>query len=87
MSPHFNDGDYVIISSIPLLFNRIKENSIIVFNSPVFGILIKKVSSSDYGKCIFYVKGFNPASLSSEKIGPVKKNEIIGTVLLHIKRK
>lgn len=86
MSPLYNDGDYVITSSIPLIFDRISENSIIVFNSPVLGILIKKVSSSD-NKGIFYVKGINSDSLSSEKIGPVKKDEIIGTVLLHIKRK
>jgi len=87
MSPLYNDGDYVITSSIPLIFDRIRENSIIVFNSPVFGILIKKVSSSDDDKGIFYVKGINPAGISSEKIGPVKKDEIIGTVLLNIKRK
>ena len=85
MFPLYNDGDYVITSSIPLIFNRIRENSIIVFNSPVFGILIKKVSSSD-NKGIFYVTGINPDGISSEKIGPVKKDEIIGTVLLHIKR-
>lgn len=86
MSPLYNDGDYVITSSIPLIFDRISENSIIVFNSPVLGILIKKVSSSD-DKGIFYVKGINPAGISSEKIGPVKKDEIIGAVLLHIKRR
>jgi len=87
MSPLYNDGDYLITSSIPLIFNRISENSVIVFNSPVFGILVKKVSSYDDDKGIFYVKSINPAGLSSEKIGPVKKDEIIGTVLLHFKRK
>ncbi len=87
MSPLYNDGDYVFISSIPLFFNKIKENSVIVFKSPLYGILIKKVCGSDADTGLFYVKGINPSSLSSETIGPVKKNDIIGTVLLHIARK
>lgn len=87
MSPFYNDGDYVITTSIPLLFNRISDKSVIVFKSPVYGILIKKVCRADDTSGLFYVKGINPASISSEKIGPVKKDEIIGTVLFHIKKK
>jgi hypothetical protein len=87
MSPLYNDGDYVITTSIPLIFNRITDKSVIVFKSPIHGILIKKVYRADYTAGLFYVKGINPASLSPEKIGPVKKNEITGTVLFHIKKK
>lgn len=87
MSPLYNDGDYVITTSIPILFNRIGENSVIVFNSPIHGILIKKVYMSDEDKGFFYVKGINPSSISSEKIGPVKRDQLIGTVLYHIKKK
>ncbi len=87
MSPLYNDGDYVITSSIPILLKRVKVNSVIVFKSPFYGILIKKVCGSDADKGLFYVEGINSSSLSSEIIGPVKNNEVIGTVLLHIKRK
>ena len=87
MSPLYNDGDYVITTSIPLLLNRITVKSVIVFKSPVYGILIKKVCRADHIAGLFYVKGINRDSISSEKIGPVKKNEIIGTVLFHIKKK
>jgi phage repressor protein C with HTH and peptisase S24 domain len=87
MSPLYNDGDYVITTSIPLLFNRIADKSVVVFKSPVYGILIKKVIRVDNKNGLFFVKGINPDSISSEKIGPVKKKEITGIVLFHIKKK
>ncbi len=87
MSPDFNDGDYVLVSRIPLFLGRVKVNSIIVFDTLKYGILIKKVSSIDSQNGHFLFTGINQNSLSTDKIGTIQKKDIIGSVIFHFKKK
>jgi len=84
MSPDFNDGDYVLISRIPLMMRHVKLNSILVFNTAKYGILIKKVSVIDKDNRYFFT-GINSLSLTTDKIGAVSEKDILGSVILHFK--
>ena len=86
MSPEYNDGDYVLISRLPLLLRRIKVSDVLVFNSKKYGVLIKKVSQIDTFHRIIFFAGLNKKSLTTEQIGAVEKKDIIGSVLLHFKK-
>jgi len=86
MSPDFNDGDYVLVSRIPLFFSRVKVNSILVFKSNKYGTLIKKVSRIDRDHGNYFFTGINKNSLTSEKIGAINNQNILGTVILHFKK-
>ncbi len=86
MSPDYNNGDYVIVSRFPLLFNMVKINSVLVFKSSKFGVLIKNVSAIDQAGNRFYFKGTNQMSVSTELIGAIERKDIIGSVLFHFKK-
>jgi signal peptidase I len=86
MSPEFNDGDYVLLSRLPLILGMIKINSTLVFKSAEYGILIKKVSDIDRHKGTFFFTGINKNSLTSEKIGAIPRKSILGSVILHFKK-
>jgi len=87
MPPDLNEGDDVLISRLPLLLGRIKVNSIVVFDTFKYGILIKKVSMIDRQSGKFLFTGINQNSLTSEKIGLIQKKNILGSVLFHFKKK
>lgn len=86
MSPDFNDGDYVLVSRIPLILGMVKINSILVFNTDKYGILIKKVSDIDRINRKIFFTGINSNSLSGEMIGAVPEKNILGSVILHFKK-
>ena len=86
MFPEYNNGDYVIVSRFPLLFNMIRINSVLVFNSQDYGILIKKVAGMDKAQKRYFFKGTNQMSITTEMIGAIDDKDIIGAVLLHFKK-
>lgn len=55
--------------------------SILVISHKKYGLLIKKLKYIDENFNYWFV-GENDDSISSEKIGPIKKSEIIGRVFL-----
>lgn len=86
MSPEYHNGDYVITSRLPLLMGMVKVNSVLVFKSQRYGLLIKKVAEIDHTDKKYFFKGTNPLSLTTEKIGAIDKKDIIGSVVLHFKK-
>ena len=86
MSPDYNSGDYVLVSRFPLLLHMVRIDSVLVFKSRKYGILIKKVSEIDKVQKKYFLKGSNQMSLSTEMIGAIDEKSIIGSVLLHFRR-
>ena len=86
MSPDYNNGDFVIVTRLPLLLNTVKINSVLVFTTQNYGILIKKISDIDRVKKKYFFKGSNKNSVTTEMIGAIDKKDIIGVVLLHFKK-
>ena len=82
MSPFINENDFIIVSSIPFLFKKIKINDIVAvsYNNKV---LIKRITKIKDKK--FFVNGDNQKdSLDSNKFGYISKEQILGKFLFKI---
>jgi len=83
MLPVYKEGDFVIVTKIPLFLHYLRKGDVIVFTRNPYGILIKQIEriiSPDE----IYVTGTHGDSLDSHRIGPINKASIIGRVILHI---
>ncbi len=82
MYPKLSGGDYIIATRF---FFRLKKNDIVVAIHPAYGMLIKRILKIDDNG--YWLAGDNPQSVSTEKMGPVTRNQIIGKQLFSIRRK
>lgn len=85
LQPGYNDGDFVIISKIPILFNRLKPGDRIVFKHVDYGLLIKTIDHFVFKKR-YYVTGSHAFSVDSRQFGPVESQNVLGKVIWHIRR-
>lgn len=83
MSPDFQEGDYVVIATVPFLVRSVKVGDTIVFNHRLYGTLIKRISSFDAQTGEAYVVGISPESLDSLRLGTIRRSAIRGKVVLH----
>jgi signal peptidase I len=84
LSPEYQEGDYVVITTIPFFFSALKTGEKIVFQHPVYGTMIKRVEQDCAADQEVFVVGSHPDSLDSRQFGPIPKNWITGKVLWHI---
>lgn len=82
--PRYREGDFVLITKIPLLFNRLKQGNIIVFKHPIYGTMIKEVNHIDKDGDQIYVIGTHDFSVDSREFGPISKKNLIGKVIWHV---
>jgi signal peptidase I len=86
LSPVYHDGDFVLIAKIPGFLLNIRVGDTLVFTLPHYGQLIKKVESiSDHEDKIFVI-GFHKDSVDSRQFGPIRKKDIRGKVICHIRK-
>lgn len=85
MLPEFKEGDFVLISKSPSFIKEISVGDIIVFNHPIYGVLIKKTTNILPDG--FLVSGNNETSLNEISLGIISPAAILGKVILHIKSK
>lgn len=84
MFPKVPQNSYVLVNQW-LNFLRVKPNQTILIKHQKLGLIIKTVALIDkYG--FIWSKGENPSSLTVERIGPVDKHQIIGSVLMIFKQ-
>ena len=86
LSPLFHEGDYVLITTIPFVVNKIKAGDMIVFQHPSYGTLIKQVEWANREDGTLSVTGINPKSVDSRRFGPIRSQDVIGKVIWHIPR-
>lgn len=80
LAPDFADGDYVVVSAVPLLFSRLRPGRLIVFHQPGYGRLIKRVAQIEpCGK--LFVLGSGEGSIDSRTFGPVERRQVEGVVV------
>ncbi|HCE17025.1 MAG TPA: hypothetical protein DEQ80_04120 [Anaerolinea thermolimosa] len=85
LTPDFADGDYVVVSALPLLFRRPRPGQVIVFHQPGYGQLIKRIASIEpCGK--LFVLGSGEGSIDSRTFGPVERRQVEGVVVWGIHR-
>lgn len=82
--PTFRQGDFVLISKIPFRFKKPKEGDVIVFEHPIYGVMIKRISQVLEDGKLFYVLGTDEFSVDSRQFGAVKRGALLGKVIWHI---
>jgi signal peptidase I len=83
--PLFQDGDYVLAVH-PLIAGSIRPGDVLVFRHMVYGTMIKRVERLGPGRNELYVVGTHDGSIDSRDFGPIRRQDIIGKVIWHIKR-
>ncbi len=86
LSPVYQEGDYVVVSIVPLLFGAPRRGDIIVFRHAVYGTLIKMVEAVSPGGEEFSVVGMRAESVDSRRFGPISRRNVVGKVIWHIKK-
>lgn len=84
MFPKVPQNSYILVNQ-RLSFLKIKPDQTILIKHQTLGLIIKTVALIDrYG--FIWSKGENASSLTVERIGPVDKHQIIGSVLMVFKQ-
>ena len=86
MSPDFQDGDFVVLTTVPFFLKRLKIGDTIVFEHKFYGTLIKRIASFDPETAEAYVEGTRPDSLDSRRLGAIRRDAIRGKVIAHFSK-
>ena len=83
MSPNFLEGDFVICAKFP--WSIFKQNDVVLIQHPQYGMILKKIHSQVANQS-FLLIGINLSeSVSTQQMGIVSKDQIIGKVFWRIK--
>jgi len=87
MLPTLKEGDYVVaFSRFWLRFLQMKIGRLVIIQHPEFGTMIKRISAVVNDGV--YVQGDNSLeSITSDDIGAIKKDQILGFVVYASKKK
>lgn len=85
--PLYRDGDFVIVSKIPILYEGIRPGDTIVFQHPHLGRLIKLVDRLEAGGRSIFVVGLDAESVDSRSFGAIPRRMVLGKVVWHIPKK
>jgi signal peptidase I len=83
LQPAYRDGDYVLVSSLPILWRGIHPGDVVVFQHPRLGRLIKLVERLEAGGKSVFVIGLDEFSSDSRTFGPIPRNRVEGKVIWH----
>ena len=86
LEPSYQDGDFVLVSKIPILFRFVRKGDVIVFHHEVYGTLIKRIDRLVPEQNGYYVLGKREDSIDSRIIGIIAKKDVIGKVIWHISK-
>jgi hypothetical protein len=86
LTPEYQDGDYVIITTIPVFLRRFAVGRLIVFEHETYGRMIKRISNIDFQQKKVFVQGTLDESLDSRQLGWIDFSNITGKVIAHIPR-
>jgi signal peptidase I len=85
LAPEFSQGDFVLVSKIPFFFAAPTPGEVIAFHQPGYGLLIKRIQDiTPEGE--LYVTGTQADSIDSRVFGPVRRKDILGKVIWHIRK-
>ena len=86
LSPIYQEGDFVLVAKIPSLFEAINRGDVFVFRHVTYGTMIKEVDHVSPNGDEIYVAGTHEYSVDSKRFGPIRKGDLIGKVIWHIKK-
>lgn len=83
MAPTLNDGDYILIKKPrSARAGFLKLRSIYVLHHDQFGVIVKRLTEITHNGLKF--TGDNPHSTSSDRLGLVQHNQIMGRAMIAI---
>lgn len=85
LAPEFQQGDFVLVSKIPFLFVPPSPQDVIAFHQPGYGLLIKRIQDINPDGGI-QVIGDHPESVDSRVFGAIRREDLIGKVIWHIRK-
>ncbi len=86
MLPDFQEGDFVVLTTLPFFLKRLKIGDIIIFEHKLYGTLIKRIASFAPETAEAYVEGTRPDSLDSSRLGTIRRENIRGKVIAHFSK-
>lgn len=86
LHPLYQDGDFVLVSRIPILLRGVRPGDVVVFQHPRLGKLIKRVERLEEGGRAAFLLGLDSDSVDSRVFGAVPVRVILGKVIRHIPR-
>lgn len=86
MSPDFQEGDFVVLTTLPFLLKRLKVGDTIIFDHKLYGMLIKRIASFDPETAEVYVEAVKSNGLNSLRLGTIRRDFIKGKVLAHFSK-
>jgi len=84
LAPRIRDGDFVLVSRVPLWLRRPAAGDVVVFHQPDYGQLIKRVERVLPDGRLF-VRGEDIDSVDSRRFGPLPPRAVQGLVVAHIR--
>ena len=85
LSPEFEDGDFALASRIPFLLRLPRPGDVVAFRKPPYGLLVKRVERLEPDGELFVV-GTRPESVDSRQFGSIRKRDLVGKVIWHVKK-
>ena len=85
MAPEYSQGDFVLVSKIPFFLARPSPGDVIAFRQPGYGLYIKRIQNVTLDDGVNVI-GSHPESVDSRVFGPVRRKDIVGKVIWHIKK-
>ncbi len=86
LEPHYQEGDFVLVSKIPFLIRAPRPGDTVVFRQERYGRMIKLVERvMPDGR--LWVVGSRASSVDSYEFGPIKREDVEGVVFVHIRKK
>jgi len=86
LEPVYREGDYVLVSCLPILLGRLHPGDAVVFRHPSLGTLVKLVEQVNAGQGEICVVGLHPDSVDSQHFGPVARRDLVGKVVGVVRR-
>ena len=86
LAPEYQEGDFVLIAKIPFLLNRLKEDDVIAFRHPDYGVMIKRIAGLNPGKDQIFVLGTHEHSVDSRHFGTIQRSDLVGKVIWHLRQ-
>lgn len=84
--PLIREGDFVLVSKIPLLFGTVRQGDIVAFLHPGLGTLIKRIDWISADGQQYFVVGTSEWSVDSRQFGLVERKWMLGKIIWHIRK-
>lgn len=86
MEPEFREGDFVMVSKLPLRTKYVRPGTHIAFIHSKYGMLIKKVQEYNPVRKLLWATGTSRFSIPSDEIGPIPVKNVLGEVIGHVRK-